>query len=97
MHKYVPSLSPIDLVYSHLGIAYATSIGRFVGVVTLQDGKRSICLCHADMKYVCCPSPTQLTDAIEGKKKPPSRDETDNVTLEMVQMAETESEVENPL
>ena len=40
--------------------------------------------------------PTQLTDAIEGKKKP-SREEVDTVTLEMVQMAETDSEVENPL
>ena len=39
----------------------------------------------------------QLTDAIEGKKKPPSRDETDTSALEMVQMAETDSEVENPL
>ena len=37
------------------------------------------------MKYVCCPSPTQLTDAKEDKKKPPFRDETDTVTLEMVQ------------
>ena len=38
----------------------------------------------------------QLTDAIEGKKKP-SRDETDISALEMVQMAETDSEVESPL
>ena len=39
----------------------------------------------------------QLTDAIEGKKKPPSRDETNTSALEMVQMAETDSEVESPL
>ena len=46
------------------------------------------------MKYTCSPSPPQLTDAIEGKKKPSSRDEADTAALEMVQMAETDSEVE---
>ena len=49
------------------------------------------------MKYTCSPSPPQLTDAIEGKKKPSSREEADTAALEMVQMAETDSEVENPL
>ena len=76
-----------------------TSIGRLVGVVTLQD-VRSACVYNMQelgqvMKYTCSPSPTQLTDAIEGKKKPPSRDEADTATLEMVQM--TDSEIENPL
>ena len=49
------------------------------------------------MKYTCSPSPPQLTDAIEGKKKPSSREEADTTTLEMAQMAETDSEVENRL
>ena len=40
--------------------------------------------------------PYLFTDAIEGKKKP-SREEADTATLEMVQMAETDSKVENPL
>ena len=78
-----------------------TSIGRLVGVVTLQD-VRSACVYNVQelgqvMKYSCSPSPTQLTDAIEGRKKPPSREEADTATLEMVQMTETDSEVENPL
>ena len=79
---------------------YVTSIGRLVGAVTLQF-VRAACVYNMQesgpvMKYTCSSSPPQLTDAIEGKKKP-SREEADIVTLEMVQMAETNSEVENPL
>ena len=73
-----------------------TSIGRLVGVATLQDVRAALSTtpkCTIMNTFALL----QLTDAIEGKKKPPSRDEADTSALEMVQMAETDSEVENPL
>jgi len=70
------SLYKIHSLFSILALShvYVTSIGRLVGVVTLQD----------------------LTDAIEGRKKQaPAGQATDDTTLEMVEM--TDSETENPL